>query len=85
MSGPMNPEDEAELMECFPEAKRFVIFDPLILPRAFYSHRVARDLGAAHAWSSDLAKASEFPSKAEALAYVERQMPGTRVAVMERT
>lgn len=63
----------------------FIIFDPLSLPRAFYSRKVARDVGAAHAWSSDLTKATDFPSKADALAYAEQQLPGTRVAVMERS
>lgn len=90
MTGPMSEKDRAEFDACFAEPAppariaRFVIFDPLTLPRAFYSRKVAHDAGAAHAWSTDMAKATEFPSKADALAYAEVQLRGTKVAVMEQ-
>lgn len=62
----------------------FIIFDPLILPRVYYSQTVARDLGAAHAWSGDLSKAATFASKAEALKYAEVHLRDRKVAVMEQ-
>lgn len=62
---------------------RFVLIDPIVLPHAYYSQKIARDLGSAHAWSSDLAKATAFHSKEEALAYARQQFPSIQVAVKE--
>lgn len=83
MSGPMSEHDAAELDAVLRPPARFLLIDPVVFPHAYYSQKIARDHGGAHAWSSDLAKATAFHSKAEALEYARVYFPNIQVAVKE--